>query len=306
MLSGCESSNSDSSKNNRERPIALEDIPSRTVVVDSADAVFALFNELHYTHDEWNAGNRLVPRIYMAGIPARWQKTSNSLTVAKKKELFFRLLAPLVLQANEFIHRDRQRLLHLSGSFESMSKKDQQWLLDLGRQYKVIRADATSVSAENMAELKMRVDTIPVSLALAQGAEESGWGTSRFAVLGNSLFGQWDFSGKGIRPKKQRKELGDYGLARFDTPLDSVVGYMRNLNTHRAYQKLREYRASLRKQSKDVTGFELAKKLDKYSERGPKYVEGLHDIMRVNNLAHTDKAYLSNQEVIYLNHTDNS
>jgi len=84
---------------------------------------------------------------------------------------------------------------------------------------------------------------VPPSLALAQAAEESGWGTSRFAIKGNSLFGQWDFSGKGIKPKEQRENLGDYGIAAFDSPQDSIEAYMLNLNTHRAYQRMRQEHA---------------------------------------------------------------
>lgn len=298
LLVGCDSGNVDT----KSDQIEFTKLPERTVVIDSVDAVFALFAELHYTQKEWAEGNRLVPRIYMAGIPDRWRDSSQKLTVAKKKELFFRLIAPLILHSNKLIEQDRARLLSIEGPLTSLAPADQQWLRGLATKYKVANAETTELSEAHIATLHKRVDTIPVSLALAQCAEESGWGTSRFALLGNSLFGQWDFSGNGIKPKEQRKELGDYGLARFDTPLDSVIAYMRNLNTHRAYQGLRDYRADLRSQGKDVTGYELARKLDKYSERGMKYVEGLHAIMRVNNLAPTDHAHLSNKEIIYLVH----
>jgi len=142
------------------------------------------------------------------------------------------------------------------------------------------------------------VDIIPPSLALAQGAEESGWGTSRFALLGNSLFGQWDFSGNGIKPEQQRSELGNYGLAAFDTPLDAVLAYARNLNSHEAYRQMRELRAKLRTEGHNPTGYELAATLDKYSERGQAYVDGLRTIMRVNKLAATDEAWLWNKAVI--------
>jgi len=300
LVGVCGSNGADLAQAGSLSSVAYENIPTRTVVINSAEEVFKLFEQLHYTRKEWAGGDRLVPRIYIAGIPARWQKKAHELTVVKKKALFFRLLGPLILHANETIKADRRRLLSLKKPFSSLSASDQKWLLQLAGQYKVINSEVTSLTAEDMAELKIRVDVVPASLALAQGAEESGWGTSRFAILGNSLFGQWDFSGKGITPEKQRKELGDYGLARFDTPLDSVIAYMRNLNTHNAYKALRQYRAKLRAEGKKVTGFELAKKLDKYSERGLKYVEGLHAIMRINKLAPTDDAHLSNKEIIYI------
>ena len=296
LLVGC---NGDNTKTDEGQVESLN-MPERTVKLDSPGAVFKLFAELHYTRKEWAEGNRLVPRVYMSGIPERWRHTSQELTVPQKKELFFRLLGPLVLRSNELIAQDRARLVALKGGFDSLNSTDQKWFLGLAMQYKVVKADVTTLTDADLAKLTKRVDIIPVSLALAQGAEESGWGTSRFALLGNSLFGQWDFSGKGIKPKEQRKELGNYGLARFDTPQDSVIAYMRNLNTHSAYQGLRDYRAELRRKSKDVTGYELAKKLNKYSERGEKYVEGLHSIMRVNNLAPTDHAHFSNKEIIYL------
>ncbi|MGI2103199.1 glucosaminidase domain-containing protein [Shewanella oncorhynchi] len=88
-----------------------------------------------------------------------------------------------------------------------------------------------------------RVDILPPSLVLAQAAKESGWGTSRFAREGNALFGQWDFKGNGMEPRQKRQGLGNYGLARFDTPFASVEGYLLNLNTHNAYQKMRDFRA---------------------------------------------------------------
>ena len=75
------------------------------------------------------------------------------------------------------------------------------------------RRAADTLDGGALDKLKRRVDIVPPSLALAQAAEESGWGTSRFAIKGNSLFGQWDFSGKGIKPKEQRAELGNYGIA---------------------------------------------------------------------------------------------
>ena len=153
---------------------------------------------------------------------------------------------------------------------------------------------------EKRARLMIQVDIIPPSLALAQAAEESGWGTSRFTAEGNAFFGQWDFSGNGMTPKQQRKELGDYGLARFDSPLASVEGYMKNINTTGAYEKLRLLRANLRKNNKKITGMELAGTLDKYSERGQAYIDGLRDMISYNKLQDVDEAYLSEDKLIHL------
>lgn len=249
--------------------------------------VFKLFDELGYTMENWKKGIRVVPRVYLSDIPKRWQKNAQKLPVKKKKEIFFRLLAPLILRSNELIMAERKQLETLAKK-KTLSTKDTQWLKGMAKKYKLKARDENTL----LTQLLIRVDIVPVSLALAQGAEESGWGTSRFAILGNSLFGQWDFSGKGIAPKQQRKELGNYGLARFKHPQDAVNAYALNLNTHRAYKSLRQKRATLRQAGQSLSGYDLAKTLTKYSERGQGYVDTLHQIMRVNKLRPTDEAYL--------------
>ncbi len=275
-------------------------LPHRTVVTRSTEDVFELFDSVGYTAENWANGVREIPRIYMTRIPERWKTESDKIPVVRKKQIFFRLLAPVILRANELIVMEREDLENLSAMNPESGSPEMKALLDLGRKYKVTAEDDESLTAEQLAELENRIDVIPPSLALAQGAEESGWGTSRFALLGNSLFGQWDFSGKGIKPEQQRSELGDYGLAAFETPLEAVIAYTRNLNTHRAYARMRILRAEIRQKGNEPTGFELADTLDKYSERGQVYVDGLHAIMRVNKLAATDAAHLANDEVILI------
>ena len=273
-------------------------LPVRTVETHSTDELFELFDSLGYTAEAWQQGVREIPRIYMTKIPSRWKSESNEITVARKKEIFFRLLAPVILRANELILHEQEELNRLTATPADPGSREYESLLALARKYKVIKQDETQLGADQLRELKVRVDIIPPSLALAQGAEESGWGTSRFALLGNSLFGQWDFSGKGIKPEQQRTELGNYGLAAFDTPLDAVLAYTRNLNTHGAYKRMRDLRVKIRIEERQPTGYELADTLDKYSERGQAYVDGLHAIMRVNKLAATDKARLWNKSII--------
>jgi len=266
--------------------------PRKTVKIASIKELHQLFNDLNYTSESWNAGLRKVPRIYFEKVGQDWKKTSDTLPVQEKKNIFFRLLGPLVLMSNERIIKERTRLLK--------EVKESAWSIKLARKYRVLKKTDTALSQQQFQELIKRVDIIPTSLALAQGAEESGWGTSRFAAQGNALFGQWDFSGKGMRPAQQRKELGDYGLARFDTALDSVQGYMLNLNTTHAYEKLRTRRQELRQQNEKITGWELAKTLDKYSERGQAYIDGLHQMISYNKLEATDDAFLDNGVEIYL------
>jgi Bax protein len=137
------------------------------------------------------------------------------------------------------------------------------------------------------------MDIIPPSLALAQSAEESGWGTSRFARQGNALFGQWTWDrSQGIRPSAAAASA-THAIRRFPTLLAAVRAYARNLNTHRAYASFRLERERLRQQSQPISGFRLATTLTRYSERGGAYVRSLHAIMRGNDLARFDQARLS-------------
>lgn len=261
----------------------------RTIESKNYNDVLQLFNKIGYTAEQWQAGIREVPRIELTHIPQRWQKVSQTIPISDKKNIFFRLTGSGILQANEKIMNERERLLK---SIKNNDIDENEWIAALAVKYRVIKNENDQLNKPALTELKKRVDIVPPSLALAQAAEESGWGTSRFAVKGNSLFGQWDFSGKGIKPKEQRSELGNYGIAAFDSPQDSIEAYMLNLNTHNAYKRMRQKRAVFRQQNKQPTGWDLAKTLDKYSERGIEYVKSLHAIMSYNKLNAADKAYL--------------
>lgn len=261
----------------------------RIVETSTYTDVLKLFDEIGYTADRWQAGIREVPRIKLTRIPERWQKQSSHIPVKDKKNVFFRLTGAGILLANEKINADRKQMLYKISNNKST---DDQWLIELAKKYRVIDKNISKLDKNDLAKLKKRVDIIPPSLAMAQAAEESGWGTSRFAVQGNSLFGQWDFSGNGIKPRNQRKELGNYGIAKFDEPQQSIEAYILNINTHRAYKKLRDKRADMRKNNIKPSGWELAETLDKYSERGHDYVKSLHAIMSYNKLMPADDAYL--------------
>jgi len=226
-----------------------------------------------------------------------------------KKELFYRTLLPLILLNNELINRERQEIIALSkssGSRQSLSTEQLSRLRSLAIKYKYNLQDTINLKKQ-LEELLERVDIIPPSLALGQAACESGYGTSRFALEGNALFGQWTYGG-GMKPEKHRASKGNYGVAAYDWPFDSVREYMLNLNTHKAYQALRDKRARLRKQGKEVTGPALAETLDKYSEKGHEYTKLLQSIIRVNNLAIADKAHLREEPitlVVDVGHPDN-
>jgi len=133
---------------------------------------------------------------------------------------------------------------------------------------------------------------VPPSIIVAQGAVESGWGTSRFAVEGNALFGQWSFSDKAMKPKEQRRELGNYGLATFKSPMDSIRSYLLNINTHPAYRAFRHLRSQMRSIGRPLYGLELVHTLEHYSERKGEYIEDLTKVIRANGLSWLDEARL--------------
>ena len=262
------------------------------IEISSIDDLMTLFEQHNYTSKSWLEGNREIPRITFDKVGEDWRHSSSDLPVKLKKQIFFRLMAPLVLMANEHILKERKII--------KIAKLESDALKLLAKKYHVIKSLDAPMNESKRQLLLDKVDIMPPSLALAQSAEESGWGTSRFTSEGNSFFGQWDFSGKGMIPKQQRKELGNYGLARFVSPLASVEGYMFNINTARAYQKLRDLRLKLRQQNKAMTGLELAGTLDKYSERGQAYIDSIRSMIRYNKLQDVDEAYLSDSKRINL------
>ncbi|MGB0937489.1 MAG: glucosaminidase domain-containing protein [Colwellia sp.] len=251
-----------------------------------------LFKKLGYTSEAWAAGDREIPRITFDKVNEGWKTSSSHIPVKLKKQVFFRVMAPLVLIANENILKEREDIKNLALNDKTLHY--------IAKKYHLINNIDHEINEEMRQQLLSMVDVLPPSLVLAQAAEESGWGTSRFTSEGNAFFGQWDFSGNGMVPKHQRKELGNYGLARFVSPLASVEGYLFNINTHKAYQKLRKLRASIRKEKRKLTGIELASTLDKYSERGQAYIDGIISMIKYNNLQHVDDAYLSSKHLIKL------
>ena len=247
------------------------------------------FQELGYTEESWESGNKEVHRVYLANMPSRWRgKHASEAEVRMKKEVFFRVLAPLILRSNELIMQDRARLQSISEG----SEVDAAWLSDLGKRYRVLESADDPVGPDQIKELIKRVDIVPPSLAMAQTAEESGWGTSRFADQGNAMFGQWAWGENAIKPEQQRAGKGNYGIAAFDSPQGSVNGYMLNINSHRAYAPLRDKRAAMRAKGQEPTGKALASTLLNYSERGQHYVDTLNSIMSYNKLYEIEEGYL--------------
>jgi Bax protein len=221
-----------------------------------------------------------VPRVYIKRVPKGLGELAS---VDERKQLFLRIMLPLAMRVNEEISTRRERLMAIQAkgiSGAPVSEKDQQWVDQLMKRYRVTDGGITA--------LLERIDIIPTSLILAQSAEESGWGTSRFVRKGNALFGQWAWGDdEGIVPK-DREDGKTHVIKAFGSLMDSVRAYARNINSHPAYQSLRERRASLRAESQVISGWELAETLTKYSERGEEYVDSLHAIMSVNGLNELD------------------
>lgn len=261
------------------------DKPIRTYAVGSSEKVAEIFERIGYRLDGVREKGE-VPRVFLASLPDDLKMIRH---VSTRKLMFIKTALPLILHVNELILSDRSRIEGLwSKSRKGVvpSATESAWLDDKAAEYKLKKFSFRALLA--------RVDVIPPSLALAQSAEESGWGTSRFANEGNALFGQriWSGSGQGGMVPKQRGDGETFRVKAFDHLIDGVKSYVRNLNTHRAYRAFRATRAGLRKKGEMLSGSELAGSLTAYSERGGAYVKTLRSIIRINGLEVFDRARL--------------
>ena len=244
----------------------------------NAETAANLFDDLGYDLQGVRAGQKVKP-IYLTKLPRDLKTLGDT---KDKRELFIKIVLPLILAENKKISEDRKKLFKiLRKDFNTAGERV--WLKRRFKEYKIDDKD--------LAKLKMRMDIIPVSLALAQAANESGWGTSRFALEGNALFGQWTWSKKGILPENQDPDKS-HKVMQFQILKASVRAYKNNLNTHNAYQEFREARAILRQEEKHITGLQLAKYVKNYAAIGEKYVQILEDIIVRNSLTDFDKANL--------------
>ena len=242
----------------------------------NAETTYNLFEDLGYDLKGVRAGQKVKP-IYLTKLPKDLKTLGDT---KKKRELFIKILLPLILDVNNKITEDRKKLFKILGkNFNTVGERV--WLKRRFKEYKIEDKD--------LAKLKMRMDIIPVSIAIAQAANESGWGTSRFALEGNALFGQWTWSKKGILPKDQDPNQ-THKVMQFQILKASVRAYKNNLNTHNAYKEFREVRAQLREEGKKIIGLDLTKYLKNYAAIGEKYVRILEDIIEKNSLTDFDKA----------------
>lgn len=231
-----------------------------------------------------------VPRTFLAKLPDNLPELEDA---KRRKQLFVSAMLPIILRANELIIADRGRLLAIRDRLESgeaEGKRQRIWLEQLAKSHRVKLTKPATVN--QIDRLLFKVDIIPPSLALAQAAMESGWGTSYFAQKGNALFGEWVWGdAEGILPRA-RDDGKTHKIKSFEYLLDSVRSYMTNLNRHKSYGELRDRRAELRSHNLVVTGTALAPALVDYSERGTDYVSDIISIIDFNDLDGLDSASL--------------
>jgi len=256
---------------------SLNDLETDTVRLN-ASTIKQLFADTNYTLEDVRQ-KKLVKPVALTLLPAEIKMIENT---KQRKDFFIQIVLPLILQENNNIKLDRKRLFSIINKSNN-TNLEKKWLEKKYKQY--------GVQSKDLSTLKIRMDEIPVSLAIAQAAKETGWGTSRFAQEGNALFGQWTWSGEGLKPKDADKNEG-HKVMKFNVLQASVRAYQRNLNTHSSYKNLRKARAELRDRGKSLDSLVLVKYLNEYAETGEKYVDVLEQIIKQNNLKDFDDAKL--------------
>ena len=260
-----------------EDVLELDEQPTDTIRL-SASTINELFISTGYNLDDVRK-NKLVKPISLTLLPKEIKQIENA---KKRKELFIQIILPLVIGENNIIRLNRNKLFSILNKSKN-SRAENNWLNSKFKQYGVINKDLST--------LKIRMDEVPVSMAIAQAAKETGWGTSRFAQEGNALFGQWTWSGEGIKPAAADND-STHKVMKFKVLQASVKAYQRNLNTHSTYKKFRSARAELRDEGKKLDSMILSEHLDKYAETGKEYVKILQKIIRQNSLEDFDDAKL--------------
>jgi len=249
----------------------------------SARTIISLFEEENYNLKDIRQGKAVDP-VFLSKLPTGIANIDN---IGDRKKLFIKVILPLVIYENNKILEDRNYLNQISRE-KSLSKQEIVWLDKKLKEYKVKDGD--------IKELKKRMDVIPPSLAIAQAAYETGWGTSRFAMEGNSLYGARTWKkGEGIVPN-DRGEQQKFEVLSFKIIRASISSYKKNLNTHQSYNEFRKARAIQRKEKNRIFGLDLSQYLNKYSEIGDIYVQRLKKIIEQNSLTDFDESVLSQKK----------
>ena len=252
----------------------IEEDNLETGVRLNASVLYQLFEDTNYKLNDVRV-NKIAKPVEIGKLPYELKEIQS---VKKRKELFIQIVLPLILEENNKILLDRKKLFAILIK-NNNSKSDNDWLNKKFKQYGVSNNDITT--------LKRRMDIIPPSMAIAQAAKETGWGTSRFALEGNALFGQWTYTDKGIKPAAA--DAGStHKVMMFNVLKSSVRAYTRNLNTHKSYREMRYIRAIQRDNSNKLNSLELVDYLNRYAETGKEYTVTLKKIIEQNKLMDFD------------------
>ena len=249
--------------------------PSKSVRIE-ASTLNEMFAEKNYQL-KLVRKEKIVKPFEVGMLPEEMKQIESSKV---RKDLFIKIVLPLILSENNIIKIDRKNLFKILNKSNN-TQREKDWIEKKFKQYGVVNKDLST--------LKVRMDIIPVSLAIAQAAKETGWGTSRFAIEGNALFGQWTFSGNGIKPAAA-DEGTKHKVMTFNVLKASVRAYQRNLNTHSSYKEFRKARAIQRDNDEILNSLELVNFLYDYAENGEEYVKTLKKIIQQNNLKDFDNA----------------
>jgi len=257
--------------------LVFDEEPTDTVRL-SAATIEELFKSTDYNLEDVRK-NKLVKPITLTLLPEEIKEIENA---KKRKDLFIKIILPLIIKENNYIKSDRNKLFSILNKSKN-TKKEKKWL--------ALKFKLYGVANNDLSTLKIRMDEVPISMTIAQAAKETGWGTSRFAQEGNALFGQWTWTGKGIKPLGAGDDT-THKVMKFKVLQASVKAYQRNLNTHSSYKKFRSARAELRDDGQKLDSIILSEYLINYAETGKKYVKILQQIIRQNNLTDFDDAKL--------------
>jgi|GEM_PF-1346281 len=266
----------------QELGLASDTPTLRRVYLREADSLAHLFAENDYRLAAVRGGAE-VPRLAVTALPRDMDDLADA---EQRKRLFLRVLLPLVLQANAELRQVRSKVIAALDAQAAgrLGATDALWLENVAEWYGAEPGDA--------ADLLSRIDAVPPSLALAQAAQESGWGTSRFALNANALFGQrsWGDAAVGLKPAEAERQ--DFKVRGFPDLMSAVRAYLHNLNSHRAYAELRKRRARARTLGTPLHALNLVGGLKQYSEEGQRYVLALTELIKSNDLQDLDGSSL--------------
>ena len=253
--------------------------------ISESSEMIEIFNKYQFSVDNL-LNNQSANLVIFSSLPTDFMDIQ---PIIERKRLFINTLIPIIYSENLQILNDRKKILDWwrESDGENFSRDFwPQWLFELSEKY--------GSSDSNLGNLLMRVDIIPISLALAQSAIESGWGTSRYSREGNAVFGQYTFDeSKGLKPK-DRSENDEFFIKKFPNLSESVRSYLKNINTHLAYADFREERKKLRMSGENLSGYKLVNFLKDYSERRESYIKDVKEIISSNNFQKYDKGNVLN------------